>query len=335
MNFLNSSLRLGRFLGITVRIHILFFIWVGYSLLSSHNWQQQLEMSLMLFGIILVHEYGHCLGARSVGGFAEDILMWPLGGLAFAHAPMRPWPQFVTVACGPLVNVIFCLLSAAILIGSTHSFSIVPLNPLHPVVHLPLNWTPWQDFVLDFYLVNLFILCFNLLPVYPMDGGQLFFTIIWPFVGIQRATTIAAQVGLVGAVLFGLYGLSSGNMMLVMIALFGGQTCWQRLIMAKHGMIMDERIGTYDHVRRQRGDGPVTPWWRRLFGRARRSGGGAAANPNPGGWEAKLTREDHLEAELDRILKKVHEEGINSLSYVERQTLERATRARREREQEV
>jgi hypothetical protein len=57
-------------------------------------------------------------------------------------------------------------------------------------------------------------------------------------------------------------------------------------------------------------------------------------NPNPGGWEAKRQEEERRETEVDRILKKVHEQGIHSLSYVERQTLERASRERQSRERE-
>lgn len=337
MDFLNGSFRIGRFLGINIRVHILFLIWIGYRLFSAgQDWADSLMFMAMLFGIVLVHEYGHCLGARSVGGDAEDILLWPLGGLAFAHAPMRPWPQFVTVACGPLVNVIFCVVSAAILIATTGHWDAVPLNPLNPR-YARVFTADWQIYLHLFYVINLYILCFNLLPIYPMDGGQLFFTIIWPFLGINRATMVAAQVGLAGAVLFGIYGLQSGNFILVAIALFGAQTCWQRMMMAKQGMIFDERIGTYDHIRQQRGDGPVVSWWQRIFrGRLRGSAPPAARqNPNPGGWDARISREEKLESEVDRILQKVHEQGINSLSYVERQTLERATRERREREQEV
>lgn len=337
MDFLNGSFRIGRFLGITVRIHILFVIWMGFRLFSAgEDWRYQLLFMSMLFGIVLIHEFGHCLGARSVGGDAEDILLWPLGGLAYAHAPMRPWPQFVTVACGPLVNVIFCVVSAAILIATTGHWDVVPINPLN-MRYSRLLTADWQIYLHLFYVLNFYLLCFNLLPIYPMDGGQLFFTIIWPFLGINRATMLACQVGLAGAVLFGIYGLQSGQYMLLFIALFGGQTCWQRLVMAKHGMVFDERIGTYDHIRRQRGDEPVVSWWRRMFGRRSRTIVPPAAkqNPNPGGWEKKLSREDHLESEVDRILQKVHDQGINSLSYVERQTLERATRERREREQEV
>ena len=114
MDFLNASFKVGRLFDINVRVHILFVIWIAFRLISGGgNWTEHAMFLGMLFGIVLLHEFGHCFGARSVGGDAENILMWPLGGLAYAHAPMTPWAQFVTVASGPAVNAGFCLLSGA------------------------------------------------------------------------------------------------------------------------------------------------------------------------------------------------------------------------------
>jgi Zn-dependent protease len=341
MNFLGGSFPIGRLFGITVRVHFLFVLWIGYTLFTAGpNLKSEALFLGMLFGIVLVHEFGHCLGARSVGGDARDILMWPLGGLAYAHAPMRPWPQFVTVASGPFVNVIFCLLSAAVLFAASGGRVLPGINPLQPGYFLfgsgPIEPPPWFFYAATFYRVNLFLLAFNLLPIYPLDGGQLFHTILWPFLGLQRATIVACTVGLAGAIGFGLWGLGgAGREMLVFIAIFGGMTCWQRLQMARHGMLIeDSQFDSYA--------GPShdpRPWWQRIF---RTSGGRRRAlrdsygpvNPNPGGWEARQQRLREEETELDRILRKVSEHGVQSLSYVERQTLERITRERRDREQQ-
>ncbi len=333
MDFLNGSFRIGQLFGINVRVHVLFVIWAVFELLSSPgDWRMHGMFLGLLFGIVLLHEFGHCFGARAVGGDARDILMWPLGGLAYAHAPMRPWPQFVTVAAGPLVNVVLCLVSAAILIVHEQTADLFSWNPLIGVRY----WfeEPWLNVVATFYRVNLFLLAFNLLPIYPLDGGQIFHAILWPFVGLQRATLIACYVGLAGCLALGLWGLRPDNRMLLFIAFFGGFTCWQRLRMAQMGLLVeDERFTAYDPIARPRRLG----WLRRLF----RSGGGPrprrpleypTPNPNPGGWEARLEEEQRLEVELDRILKKVSAQGIQSLTYVERQTLERATRARQARE---
>lgn len=326
---LGMSFRVGRLFDIEIRVHILFLIWIGFELLQGGTSPMDLWFLGMLFGIVLVHEFGHCFGARSVGGHAEQILMWPLGGLAFAHAPMTPWAQFVTVAAGPLVNVIFCILSGLVLSIAAGGW-VVPLSPFGgfgaAMMQLPEMW--W--YVAIFYRVNLWLLAFNLLPVYPLDGGQLLQVLLWPFLGLHRAMQIACQIGLAACVLGGLWSLSNGGGMLFFIAIFGGFTCYQRLQMLKYGMVVDERV-RYAPIRRQN----TRSWWSRTFGRHRPTAPSVEPeNPNPGGWESKLEERRRQEAEVDRILQKVSEFGIQSLSYVERQTLERASRERQQRDRE-
>ncbi len=61
---------------------------------------------LALFSIVLLHEFGHALACRSVGGRANRIVLWPLGGVAFVDPPSRPGPTLWSIAAGPLVNVL-------------------------------------------------------------------------------------------------------------------------------------------------------------------------------------------------------------------------------------
>ena len=336
MNFLNGSLRIGSVLGINIRIHILFLLWIGFRLFDAAgqgiNWANEALFLGMLFGIVLLHEVGHCLGARAVGGHAEDILMWPLGGLAYANAPMRPWPQFVTVASGPAVNVLLCLLSAAVMLIATGGQVRLPINPLGgPIDYYGAGSLPgWFLYVAIFYRVNLFLLAFNLLPIYPLDGGQIFQAILWPFVGLHRATLIACQVGLVGCGILGLLALRGSGGILFFIAIFGGFTCWQRLQALRHGFIQED--ARFDAVYGPSRD--PRPWYQRLFrtGRRRRAPSEPVEFPARGTWEARQQQREEEEAELDRLLRKVSEHGIQSLSYVDRQRLEQITRRRQQEE---
>jgi Zn-dependent protease len=331
---LNGSFRIGRFSGINVHVHITFVIWIAYRLFTAHSgdFGEAAFFTGMLFAIVLVHEFGHCFGARMVGGDAENILMWPLGGLAFAHAPMTPWAQFVTVACGPLVNVVFCVASAAVLIVATGSLHAISLNPFAGPGPL---YEMWQLYVWYFYWINLMLLCFNLLPIFPMDGGQLFRVMIWPMVGLGRATVISAQLGIIGGIGLGLWGIKTNNFVMVAIAVNGVFVSYQHLNAARHGMVQEEFRSYRSAGRFERRRG----WWSRMIeGFKRRNSksrpeAAVRENPNPGGWQKKLDEEARLEAEVDRILAKVKEQGMNSLSYVERQTLENATRRKRQQEQ--
>src|SRR5262245_53086283 len=121
------SLPLGRAFGITIRIHVL-FPFVAIALLlrvyfhkppyPSGSVLDTALLEMILFVSVLLHEFGHCFGARLVDGDAQEILMWPLGGLAFIDVPHRPWAHFVAVAGGPAVNVLLCLVTGGILTGA-------------------------------------------------------------------------------------------------------------------------------------------------------------------------------------------------------------------------
>jgi Zn-dependent protease len=106
-----------RAFGIQVKVHLFFIIvTLGFFLRqvgSKDNpiwWLDVLLFTVVLpFVIILLHEFGHCFGGRAVGGDAKEIMMWPLGGLAFVEVPHTPRANFITTAAGPAVNVVICV----------------------------------------------------------------------------------------------------------------------------------------------------------------------------------------------------------------------------------
>src|SRR4051794_26987874 len=84
-----------------VHVSLLFLLVINLLMAEAKGgmgWTNALTFDVTLFAIILLHEYGHCFAGRWVGGEAKDILLWPLGGLAFVEAPNRAWPQFATAA---------------------------------------------------------------------------------------------------------------------------------------------------------------------------------------------------------------------------------------------
>src|ERR1700722_11507189 len=118
---LNGSVPLFTAFGIRVRAHSSLVILAPLIIIFGignfgSSMGDRLEFIGALFLIVLLHEFGHCFTARWVGGHAEDILMSPIGGLAFAHPPRRPLPTFLTVAGGPAVNVALCILAGIYLV---------------------------------------------------------------------------------------------------------------------------------------------------------------------------------------------------------------------------
>src|SRR5438876_552135 len=111
---LSWSLPLGRLFGILIRVHILFpFVALGLVLRAAATetnppgtWLIATGVVALLFLSVLLHEFGHCFGARLVDGDAHEILMWPLGGLAYVEVPHTARANFIMVAAGPLVNAL-------------------------------------------------------------------------------------------------------------------------------------------------------------------------------------------------------------------------------------
>src|SRR3954469_18155780 len=117
---MGGTIRLFKFRGIQVYLHFSWFLIAAYQLTQlkamyrSPIWA--VAEYLSLFAIVLLHEFGHALACRQTGGEANQIVLWPLGGIAFVNPPRRPGAMLWSIAAGPLVNVLlFPILSGFIL----------------------------------------------------------------------------------------------------------------------------------------------------------------------------------------------------------------------------
>ena len=324
-NPINWSLTLGRAFGIRVRIHLLFVLWIVFSFLTDALGEEGsigfwAVITVFLFGTVLLHEFGHCFGARYVGGDADDILLWPLGGLATVDAPMNPRAQFITTAAGPMVNVVFCFIAGGLIIVLS-GFATLPLNPFYPFEGIStgriMQWGAVY-WLIAFWGINYLLLLFNLLPTFPMDGGRLLQAIIWKYRDYRTATLIATFVGMVGAIIFGLIGLATQQFLLLGIAFFGYFTCWQQRQMVKAGAFETDSEFGYDFSKGfnafQEGKQKKPSWFarRRTAKLARRA-------------EQDRRRQAEREKHIDEILDKVHREGMQSLTPSEKRILQSET----------
>src|SRR2546425_9213436 len=117
-----GSFHLFRFAGIDLYLHWSWFVVAAFEIenrvsgYSSLTWNA-LEY-LALFGIVLLHEFGHALACRQVGGQANQIVLWPLGGVAYVAPPPRPGATLWSIAAGPLVNeVLLPVLTVLMVLG--------------------------------------------------------------------------------------------------------------------------------------------------------------------------------------------------------------------------
>ena len=212
-----GSIRLFQFKGINVFLHWSWFLVAAYEiqlrkgLYSSITWNV-LEY-LALFLIVTLHEFGHALACRQVGGTANQIVLWPLGGVAYVDPPPRPGATLWSIAAGPLVNV--------------------ALLPFLYGVFLQSKSLGWAHTMPDLYklvvavlTIDIGLLIFNILPIYPLDGGQILRSLLWFVLGRARSLMVATILGFLGVVVFIGLAFWARDIWLGAIAVFMLMNCW-------------------------------------------------------------------------------------------------------------
>jgi len=184
----SGSIRLFRFAGIDVFLHWSWFLMAIYEIQGRSGQYSSIAWNILeylaLFLIVTMHEFGHSLACRQVGGTANRIVLWPLGGVAFVDPPPRPGATLWSIAAGPLVNVaLLPILWGLGMLGKSVGWAGMPN------LHMLLR-AVW---VIDWVL-----LIFNLLPIYPLDGGQIFRSLLWFILGRARSLMVATVVGFLG-----------------------------------------------------------------------------------------------------------------------------------------
>lgn len=330
-NPLMWSPTIGHLFGIRIRIHAILIFVMVFRFIRLPGIETLIFEAIFFFSILL-HEFGHCFAARSVGGSADDILMWPLGGLASVDAPRRPGAQFITVICGPLVNVALCILCAVGIVVLGGNFGRIDGYPFYDI-GTPANALSstigYYAFITLYwaFMGNMFLFIFNLLPMYPMDGGRMLQCVLWgPFkFGYRKATLTTCSVGMVLAVLTGLFALWSSEWILIGIAVLGYMACYQERMMAKAGASKEDGFMGYDFsggysTLDKKTASPHQPGFFAKWKQKRQQGK----------WRAQREREAAEQETVDAILDKVKNHGIASLTSKEKKMLEVATRRQNE-----
>ncbi len=323
MWLLTGSVPLFTAFGIRVRAHASLVLYVALVLLlglgQGFTWQDRVQSMSILFVTVLLHEFGHCFTARWVGGEADDILMHPLGGLAMAQPPRRPLPTFLTILGGPAVNFVICSICGALLWWFGWHLS---WNPFHfqPTQSSVESWFNAQRWVWWIYQINLMILGFNLLPIFPLDGGQMVQTILWPWVGYYKSMNFSLITGMAAAGVGGMIAIAGRNFNLAILAAFGFLTCFsyrRQLIAIGPEEYSDETdySAAYEPATPKRK--PLGAW------RARRSRNRAMK-------EARQERQE--QQHIDAILAKISAHGKASLNGSEKRALKKATEHKRRRD---
>jgi Zn-dependent protease len=218
-----GSFHLFRLLGIDVYVHWAWFLAVLYFVSQPRGYSSiiwSVGECLAMFLIVLIHEFGHAFACRSVGGQANQIVLWLFGGVAYVSPPQRPGAQLWSIAAGPLVNVVLVpILSGAWLLALRAGWDDTAPETLKFLFHVQA--------------INLILLVFNLMPIYPLDGGQILRSLLWFFFGRANSLMAASTIGFVGVAGLILLAIYYQTLWMGFMAVFILMNCWGGLRQAR------------------------------------------------------------------------------------------------------
>lgn len=162
-----------------IRIHPLFIIVAAVTVISTG-----VSVFLSSLTAVLLHELAHAYAARSRGYVADNILFLPYGAVLYNRDNTDKLSNVIITLAGPLSNFLISLIFISL-------WWLIPSS--YPVTE-------------DFVNANIFIGLFNLLPVWPLDGGRLIFTLAGYRPRAMKLLKICAVV--LSVILFILFGLS-------------------------------------------------------------------------------------------------------------------------------
>jgi Zn-dependent protease/CBS domain-containing protein len=238
------SLTLGRIAGTAIRIHVTFLlllVWIGFIYYRQGGPGAALEgvvFVALLFFCVLLHELGHVFAAKRYGINTSDVTLWFFGGIAsLERISERPIEEFVIAIAGPLVNV---AIAAVLILFLGARFDPDDLSRMQD---------PAVSMVAKLAAANIFLVLFNLIPAFPMDGGRVLRSLLAIRLGHARATQVAAVVGQAFAVAFGVFGIVTGNVTLIVIAVFvflaaSGEASYAQLRAVTRGALVADAMIT-------------------------------------------------------------------------------------------
>jgi Zn-dependent protease len=312
-SFLSWSAPAGRIAGISIRIHILFILYVLFQVWELRD--QGMVFNLLLFagvyGSILLHEFGHALSARWCGGEADQILIWPLGGLAYCRPPFHPTPHLISTVCGPLVTLVLWVLLSGLASLIEPDFT-------------RLEHTPWVwAYVGALAASNKALLLFNLLPAFPLDGGRALRDALWHFMPLQKSNRIAGALSILACIGLIAWGVYHSNQWAIFVGIFAFVSGIQEISSQEYVELwqiepwsLRERLG----LREREAFVPGAPRRTRHARPAARSRYEAKIVPRPDVSDDRVPV-----ARVDAILEKIARSGMESLTAEEREQLKRAS----------
>ena len=283
--------------------------------------------ALLALASLVLHEFAHIFAGRATGGYGDEILISPFGGLARVHPGGTFLSRLVVPASGPIVNLAVCAALVPLLISQEQSVSGL-MNPFKygEIIGAFDDATPIAVMAAQLgFIVNWLLVLINLIPVHPLDGGRMLQAFLSEQYGAQVSNGIYLKVGTIAGFVFLIAGLMFNSAMVVAIGAFVllmnmEETYRMRTVESYDDSFMGYDFSQgYTSLEREEGSekeqgqaklGPFARW--KLAREERRE-------------QLELERNEEAEQQLDAILARLHEVGYDSLTEQERRTLKRAS----------
>lgn len=317
------AFNIGTWFGVRIRVSIFFplaMCWFlyrfGVSLGSA--------ISGLLFVSVLLHEFAHVLASRYLGGNGDEIVVWPLGGMALVDQGSSARTLAVTAAAGPAVNFLVCLMCVPALVLA-HQLPGV-FNPFRfPLASSDFGGSLGLDLQVVLFYLNWVMLLVNLIPAYPLDGGQVLHGWLTERLGRSLADELSLKIACGTGFVLALAGIFSDQTILLSIAMLIVVLALLGLQKMRSGETGDDSFLGYDfsqgytslektqpkpEVKTTRKPSFYQRWQeRRKLERERR----------------ETVARQQAEEQLDALLAKVHERGIGALTESEKRLLKQAS----------
>lgn len=289
-----------------------------------------LLFSAILVLSVLVHEFGHVVAARMTHGGGNEIFIWPWGGFATVQTAGTMQSRILTPAAGPIVNAVVCGITAWPIVQDGRLPEL--LNPLiFPLSALGTKLL--LDVLILTFWANWVLFCVNLIPVYPLDGGRIVQTLLASKFGSETANELYLRIGFVVGALGMIAGLLVKQPELgIWLVLIGAVVLvlnQNEFVQIRMSDSYDDSFMGYDFSQgytslekpdagaKQRRPGFFKRWKEKRLAERKRQ---------------MLERDAEVQQQLDVLLQKVHDSGIESLTDDERRQLKRASAHLREKD---
>lgn len=322
LGFTRWAIPLGTWFGVRVRANV----WYPLILLLLVSWLRSWELALVCFGLLfastVIHEFFHIFAARMTGGDGEDVLLWPLGGLAFTRPAPTFASRFLTPAAGPFADLLICFATLPAVLGA--GVLREALNPMQlPIAGIGPNW--FRDVLILSFSLNWLLFLVNLIPAFPLDGGQMLTAILARGQGMRSAVRFSVRVGWLCGAIMGFTGLWFDETIIVFLGFFV-------LIMNMQEMFRLHITDAFGH------DGYGSDEYGSGYGSFDdTSSEMELLEPRQSFWQrwkenraaARFERETEERAAIarrvDELLDKVHRDGMGALTAEERRFLDQAS----------